>query len=173
MNPASSERVRLAVLEHHEQLVAYLTNKTRNVETAREIAQETYEKVLKINNIEDISNLKAYLYQVATNLAIDRARRRNLHHGFLARERAGDGSLNSHTSPSSEQVASGRERLERLQSAVNGLPPKCRRAFLMHRLENQTYPEIAARLSVSVSMVEKYIMQALKACHASVDGPGA
>ena len=168
MNPADTERIRLAVLEHHEQLVAFLVTKTRSVETAREVAQETYEKVLKRNDIENVTNLKAYLYRVATNLAIDRARRRTLFKNYLASEQVRDNTALIRAEPSSEEVVSARERLEKLQQAVNDLPDNCRRAFLLHRLENRTYPEIARTMSVSVSMVEKYIMQALRACHASI-----
>lgn len=166
MNAQNADKIKLAVLEHHEQLVAYLAGKTRNIETAREVAQDTYEKLLKMNNFDSITNLKAYLFQMASNLAIDRARRRTMFNNYVATERVSDDTSGPPAEVSTERVIMIHERLELLQRVVDALPDKCRRAFLMHRLQNFTYPEIARELSVSVSMVEKYIMQALKACHA-------
>jgi len=42
------------------------------------------------------------------------------------------------------------------------MPEKVRRAFLMHRAKDLSYSEIADEMGVSTSMVEKYIIQALK-----------
>ncbi len=46
--------------------------------------------------------------------------------------------------------------------ALSELPVKCRQAFVMHRTHGYPYPRIAEELGVSVSSVEKYIIQALK-----------
>ena len=42
------------------------------------------------------------------------------------------------------------------------MPVKVRRAFLLHRGKDMSYAEIASEMNVSTSMVEKYIIQALK-----------
>ena len=42
------------------------------------------------------------------------------------------------------------------------MPEKVRRAFLMHRGKDLSYSEIAIEMDVSTSMVEKYIIQALR-----------
>ena len=42
------------------------------------------------------------------------------------------------------------------------MPVKVRRAFLLHRGKDMSYTEIATEMGVSTSMVEKYIIQALK-----------
>ena len=49
-----------------------------------------------------------------------------------------------------------------IESALFELPTKTRQAFVMHRKANLPYPVIAEQLGVSTSMVEKYIIQALK-----------
>ena len=103
---------------------------------------------------------------MASNLAVDRGRRRTLFNSYVATEKVRDDTFGPPAEVSSEHVALVRERVERLQRAVDALPEKCRQAFLKHRLQNLTYPEIARSMSVSVSMVEKYIMQALKVCMA-------
>jgi RNA polymerase sigma-70 factor (ECF subfamily) len=53
---------------------------------------------------------------------------------------------------------------------IRALPPRTRDAFLLHRFEDQTYGQIAKRLGVSVSMVEKHIAEALRQLKISRDG---
>ena len=53
--------------------------------------------------------------------------------------------------------------LAMVHKALSELPLKCRQAFTMHRNLGLSYPEISEALGVSTSMVEKYIIQALKA----------
>ncbi len=50
------------------------------------------------------------------------------------------------------------------------LPPRTRDAFLLNRFEGQTYSQIAKRLGVSVSMVEKHIAEALRQLKISREG---
>ena len=54
------------------------------------------------------------------------------------------------------------QALKAVEAALYELPTKCRQAFVMHRRNGMSYPDIAAELAVSVSMVEKYIIRALK-----------
>ena len=55
-----------------------------------------------------------------------------------------------------------RQDLAAAAAVIRALPPKTRDAFLLHRFEALTYRQIAARLGVSVSMVEKHIAEALR-----------
>ncbi len=105
-----------------------------------------------------LENPRAFLFQIATNLGIDRVRRSQ-----LAR-RAGIEEIEEESlSPAAEETVSQRQSLELIEQALNALPDKCRQAFVLHRFDGLSYAEIAVRLGVSQSMVEKYIIQALKA----------
>jgi RNA polymerase sigma factor (sigma-70 family) len=48
-----------------------------------------------------------------------------------------------------------------VRAALEELAPKCREVFVLHRFESLSYPQIAAELDLSVSMIEKYVSQAL------------
>ncbi len=61
-----------------------------------------------------------------------------------------------------------REQLQSVYQAVESLPVKCKQAFLLHRMSGLSYSEIATEMSVSISSVEKYILQALKHCRKSM-----
>ena len=62
-----------------------------------------------------------------------------------------------------------RQNLAAAAGVIRALPPRTRDAFLLHRFEDLTYRQIAGRLGVSVSMVEKHIAEALRQLKKSRD----
>jgi RNA polymerase sigma-70 factor (ECF subfamily) len=63
---------------------------------------------------------------------------------------------------SPERVLLAREQIAMVRMVLERLPERVRAAFVLHRFEELGYAEIAKRLGVSVSSIEKYISQALK-----------
>ena len=72
------------------------------------------------------------------------------------------------TAASPEQILAARQKLATIYSAVDELPFRVKQAFLLHRHSGMPYNAIAAQMEVSVSSVEKYILQALKHCRAKL-----
>ena len=64
--------------------------------------------------------------------------------------------------PRADQQLIDRQNLAAAAAAIRALPPKTRDAFLLHRFEGLTYRQIAGRLGISVSMIEKHIAEALR-----------
>jgi RNA polymerase sigma factor (sigma-70 family) len=62
--------------------------------------------------------------------------------------------------PALDEVIDGHARLDRVRSGLAQLSPRTREIFLMHRLDNMKYREIAVRLGLSQSAVEKHIAKA-------------
>lgn len=149
-------------------LERFLTRKLDNPADAAEVAQETFIRLYRLEHPDQLDNARAFLFQVASNLAVDQLRRRSLHFRFLKAETrdSGEGELpeGAADSASPEQILSSQEKLARIYEAVDRLPEKCRQAFLLHRNSGLSYGDIAKELGVSVSSVEKYILQALKEC---------
>lgn len=144
-------------------LVRYLTNKFGDPDEARDIAQDAWLRIARLQEPATLANPRAFLFQVATNLGIDRVRRAQ----FL--RRSGVDEIESESlAPSVEETVSQRQSLAVIEQALNALPEKCRRAFTLHRFDGLSYAEIAVALGVSESMVEKYIIQTLKALRASL-----
>ena len=57
---------------------------------------------------------------------------------------------------------SKKQQVAKLKDALAELPERVRFVFLLHRYEGMKYREIAQHLGISVSSVEKYMMQAIK-----------
>lgn len=140
-------------------LVKFLAARYQDPESAREVAQEAWLRIYRMDNPEQLENAKAFLFQTAANLAIDRVRRQAVERRHADSE-AHRGELDSGISV--EKLVADRQTIEQIERALAELPQKCRRAFLLHRTGGRSYAEIADELEVSVSMVEKYIIRALK-----------
>jgi DNA-directed RNA polymerase specialized sigma24 family protein len=64
--------------ENNRALVGYLTARLRTEQEAKGVAQEAYVRLLQLQEPGTPSLFHAYLFKIATNLAIDRLRRRNV-----------------------------------------------------------------------------------------------
>jgi RNA polymerase sigma-70 factor (ECF subfamily) len=156
------------VTEHRVALEKYLARKLDDPEDAADVAQEAYLRLQRMEEPEKLDNARAFLFQVATNLAVDQLRRRQLHHRYVSAEKG----LSQDDMPpdpnasgaSPDQILAAREKLSAIYAAVDELPFKAKQAFLLHRRNGLSYSEIAEQLEVSVSSVEKYILQALRHC---------
>ena len=136
-------------------LVKYLTARFKNPDEAREVAQEAWLRIFRLEHPEHLENARAFLFQTASNLSIDRLRRTNIERKYL-------NPSEEELSRSLEDTIDAQQTLRTIEAALYELPPKVRQAFVMHRHGNLSYPAIAEQLGVSTSMIEKYIIQALK-----------
>ncbi len=146
----------------NERLVRRLTATLNDAQDAEEVAQEAYVRLMKVRVRTDIADPAAFLHTTAHRLALDRLRQRK-----RAAKRQADLAQDAETATQAidpERAAAARQQLDAVRDAINQLPDKCRQAFILHRFEGLSYPQIAKQLGVSVSMVEKYIIRALKAC---------
>lgn len=160
--------VRRLFTEHGGALLNYLGRRTLNADQAADIAQEAWLRMSKLEHPERLRNARAFLYQTASNLTVDRARRADVERRFAEAQRwAPDPSVG--LSPSPERTVSADEDLSRVRAALDELPVKCRQTFIMHRGRDMTYREIARELRISTSMVEKYIIRALKHLRRSLE----
>lgn len=166
MSKKRNSTVSKLILENNLPLIRFLTKRLHNKEDAADIAQEAYARMFMVNDLEHMADTRGFLYRTASNLAIDHLRRKKYHTSYvldqLGQVSADDGSKN--VSCSEENILEAEQQLQRIQEAIGELSPKCRQVFLLHRTKDMTYDEIADVMSISVSMVEKYIIQALNHC---------
>ena len=63
--------------------------------------------------------------------------------------------------PSAEHLADIQQRLHILQTIIDRLPSRCREVFWLFRIDGLRQQEIAARLGISLNMVERHVKRAL------------
>ena len=61
------------------------------------------------------------------------------------------------------------ETQTRLNDLIDSLPEQCRKVFLMNRLDEMSYDEIAAQMNISTSTVKFHIRTALQKLHTGLD----
>ena len=174
--PSDAASISLAIRRNDRLLVRWLAQKFGDMETARDIAQSTYLRVWSYAQTREIDNLKALIFKTAANLAANEFRARRRLRSIKAEPASPDDKFEidqvACDTPSPEAAAVGREEVDAAIGAINSLPEKARRAFLLSRFEEKTYREIGEMLDVSESSVEKYIIAALKALRTAANGSG-
>ncbi len=129
---------------------------------AEDLLQEAYVRLLHPDPAS-IENPRAYLYRVTANLCADRFHREQARRRTIDAEDIDPDTLVS-PSPQPDDIAEGLVQLEQLVSALDELPEACRHAFLLNRLEDLPYPEVARCLGVSPKIAQRYILKAWQHC---------
>lgn len=152
---------------HRAELHRFLIARTGDPAEAEDILQELWMKARSVD-AGPVGNGRAYLYRMAQNLALDRVRERRRR---AERDRVwSDMELGS--APRGGEVADcranaeeemvEREEVARLASAIANLPEGARRAFQLHKIDGLSHGEVAERLGISKSGVEKHMAVAMK-----------
>jgi RNA polymerase sigma-70 factor (ECF subfamily) len=63
--------------------------------------------------------------------------------------------------PNPDEILVQNEMLHRIEQSISELPQQCKKVFLMSRMENKKYHEIAGELGISVKAIEGHISRAL------------
>lgn len=159
MSSMTTEELELAFKAHARALRSFFYRHLKNTETAAELAQETYLRVLRQPPREPVLNVRGFIFRIARNLIIDHARSRETReqhdHGMAyLYEVTGE-------SPELFEVVAAHREMEALAEALKRLPPQCQQIFLLCRLQGMPHKQAAQTLEVSVSTVEKQLAIAL------------
>lgn len=114
---------------------------------AEDVIQDTYLRLLQRADLDTIRNARAFLYQTASHLLTDRARRAR---GRDLRNAPGvDPDTLCSAAPELDRALESAWQLEDLLSALEDLPAIGRHAFLLNKIDGLTHPEIAERFGIS------------------------
>jgi RNA polymerase sigma factor (sigma-70 family) len=162
MTHSNADSLADCFLNYRNELFRFIFRQVGCSDTADDILQDTYLRFSGYAGEQAITNPRAFLYRIAANLTTDHARanRRRPLEPLDAHEIE----LPDEKQPIPEILVEQQQQLESLYIALTELPPLCREVFILSRFEGQTHEQIARRLGMSTSWVEKNIVQALKHC---------
>ena len=144
--------------EHSKAVRKHVAAIVDRLDVAEELTQEAFLRLLSSDHGE-LDSPRGFLFRTARNLALDHVRRaRRVPIGRLedqAAEVFADGA------PSAEESLAARQELAVMRAVLLELPPKCRQAFLLVRLEELSHREAAAEMGISPTMVRKYVTRAI------------
>lgn len=146
--------------DHHRFLHAWLRRKVGCPHQAADLTQDTFVRVLGAREITQLDEPRAFLMTLAQRVLFSFWRRRDLENAWLEALAQQPESY----APSAEDYALVREAIETLDRLLNGLPRRARQVFLMNRLEEMAYTDIAKAVGVSLATVERDMKLAVTHC---------
>lgn len=137
--------------------------KTGDMDTADDIAQDTFSRIWEKRNTIRLDSIKQLAYTIAFNLCKNKFEHQKVVLDFASNFIPDD----KDNSPEFEMEMN--EFNEKLKLAINNLNERNRVVFLMNRIDGLTYREIAADLELSVKAVEKRMKNALDELKKSIE----
>ena len=144
---------------HLQYMKLLLRRRGRTREEAEDLVQEAFVRMQEYcKGGGAVREPEAFLVRTVLNLAVD-ARRRDRRD--LYEKQSVEDMYLVDLSPSPDEVFAAEQRLLKIRRSLAALSERTQQAFFLHRLEGFSYAEIAQRLGVSVSAVEKHIANAI------------
>jgi RNA polymerase sigma factor (sigma-70 family) len=128
------------------------------VDDAEDLVQEVFIRLAQSYARMRWDNPDGYVFTIASNILTD-YRRKGSSRGAGRHDELSNDLASSGESP--ERSLLNRDRIQQVVSTLKSLHPNCYHSFILHRFENMPQAEIATRLGLSVSTIEKHIMTAL------------
>jgi RNA polymerase sigma-70 factor (ECF subfamily) len=152
---------------HHAEIYRYLRRLTFRSTEAEDLSQETFLRAFRAYRaLPADANVRAWLFAIATNLfrnSLRAAKRRRAMHDTVkgrGREDGGDGP---------DGAAAFNEARQAVEAVIATLPTKQRAAFVLRKVHELPYDEIAKSLGCSPDSARAHVFQAFKKIRHALD----
>jgi len=163
----NKNQVLAAFMACRDGLVRSLLRMKAKPEDVDDILQETYLRVLGADEKKAIQSYQGYLFTVSRNLVLEKLK---------ANDREITSTINDAILEGGELSAEHhthyRNKLSHLNQALMALPKNKRQAILLRKYYGLSHKEIASKMKVSVSSVEKYIESGIRQCKTTLAKQG-
>lgn len=147
-------------VKHNSWLYSWLCKKIGSTFDAADLTQDTFLRLFGKEELTSIKEPRAYLTTIAHGLMVSHIRRRDIERIYHEEMSY----LASDEIPSLETRAIALEILIKIDTMLDGLPLKVRKAFLYSQLEELTHAQIATKMNISIASVRLYISKAILHC---------
>lgn len=165
-NRRALSAVSAAFLENHAFLKRFLARFFSDRQDIEDVAQEAFLRAYVAEQQKEIEQPRAYLFRIAKNLALTKLTKKSKNITDYLEESGASVVIEWGAAADSEVEAE--ESLGLYCEAVAALPEKCRQVFLLRKVHGLAHKEIAERMSLSVSSVEKYLFRGVLECRTFV-----
>lgn len=145
----TSRQFNHTVDEYSDNLYRFLLKNIRDTEKAKDLVQDSFEKLWKNKNNVDLKKVKSYLFTLAYRTMIDKIR----HEKKMS-------PMTNEEMPEQAYTSEYTGLQEELHRAINKLPDIQRSAILLRDYEGYSYKEIADIIKLSEAQVKVYIYRA-------------
>jgi RNA polymerase sigma factor (sigma-70 family) len=152
------------ILVHERALRGYLSRFFKNVADIEDVVQETYARLLALSDPASnaVRNWHAFLFTTARNVALDRIRRSRVVSLDALAEMGSADVLDQ--APGVDEALNARQELALLLETIASLPNRCRETLTLRKLYGLSQREIAQRLEIAESTVEKHVAYGVRLC---------
>ena len=129
--------------EMRNELHSHVVAKLSNVHDAEDVVQEVYIRLARLDEDHQLenTNLRGYIYTIASNLSINVLRKRTYTGGIYNDEAEVEDASSNLTEPA--LLLEQQQKAEMLRAAIASLPPKCREVFLLYKFRNLSQKQIS------------------------------
>lgn len=152
--------------ENRGALKRFLLGRLRNEQDAEDVLQECFIKFGNYKPEKCLTNPEGLLFKIAYTLSIDAIRKKK---SDSARENSWVKENITYISgepvvdmPPLDRSLDARRNIKKILALLKELPPKCRHVFVLHKFDGLSHAQVAEQVGISKSMVEKYMIRALK-----------
>jgi len=151
--------IAIHIIPHEPALRRWLASRRLAGIEIDDIVQETYVRLIRVENVASIRDPRAYMRRAAYSVLVSHVRRERV---VPLRMMADINDLNiASDEPDPEQQAADRDELRRLGEAIAALPGKMGHVFRLRRVSGLPQREVAMQLGLAESTVEKHLKKAL------------
>jgi RNA polymerase sigma-70 factor (ECF subfamily) len=159
------------VRRYGDGMFGYLMKMSKNRQDAEDLFQETFKRVHEKAHTFRGSQLKSWLFTIATNVAIDGLRRRrrmrvvSLNQKLDCSDNDGEelGAVAlADDSYEPSQEAAKAEQTEKVRGAIESLPARQRATLVLAYYQQLSYPEVAEVMGCSLGTVKTQMYRALR-----------
>lgn len=125
-----------------------------------DLVQDVFLRLASCETLADHEHMDAYLFRSASNLLTDRHRRLAARSSELHEAYEEDIHGIEKASFGPDRQLLGAQDIEQLVAALYELPERTRAVFTLHHIEDLSHQEIAERLGIAISTIEKHMGRA-------------
>lgn len=168
LNRDDSQAMNRLYDSYYRPLCLFAVRYVSNVQVAEEVVSDVMYKIWKNRHNEyRVETFQEYLYTATRNTALNYWKQNqsrkdvsdkwaeNLHDELIGE------------TPLDKMITD--ETISKLNSLIDALPMHCRKVFIMSRIENMSYHEIAEKMGISINTVKHHIKNALQKLRNEID----